>query len=62
MKGTLAELRQLQAAGQESTWGIMRHFGEGHLVLKSGEAAYVARCEMPWWSSGIKPCAHRKYL
>ncbi len=46
MKGTLAELKQLQAAGRKSTLGIARRFGQGHLVLRSGEVAYVARCGM----------------
>jgi hypothetical protein len=36
MGGVLAELRQLQAAGQEGTGSIARHFGLGHLVLRSG--------------------------
>ena len=46
IKGTLMELRQLQAAGQEGPGGMARLFGIGHLVLRSGEAAYVARCRM----------------
>ncbi len=46
MKGTLAELRQLQAAGGEGSWGIAHRFRQGHLVFRSGETAYVARCGM----------------
>jgi hypothetical protein len=42
----LAELRQLQAAGQEGTGSIARRVGPGHLVLRSGGVAYVARCRM----------------
>jgi hypothetical protein len=35
MKGTLMELRQLQAAGMEDRRGIASHFGVGHLVVRS---------------------------
>jgi hypothetical protein len=46
MKGMLMELRQLQAAEREGPGSMARHFGLGHLVLRSGGIAYVARCEM----------------
>ncbi len=46
MEGTLAELRQLQAAGKEGTGSLARRFGQGHLVLRGGGVAYVARCGM----------------
>jgi hypothetical protein len=46
MKGILTELRQSQAAGQEGPVGVARLFGIGHLVLRNGGAAYVARCRM----------------
>jgi hypothetical protein len=46
MKGTLMELKQLQAAGREGTGSLARHFGPGHLVLRSGGVAYVVRCGM----------------
>jgi hypothetical protein len=44
--GTLTELRQLQMAGGEGYLGIANRFGPGHLVLRNGETAYVARCGM----------------
>jgi hypothetical protein len=40
------ELKQSQAAGREGPGGIARLFGIGHLLLRSGGAAYVARCRM----------------
>jgi hypothetical protein len=46
MKGTLMELRQLQAVGREGPGGVAHHFGLGHLALRSGGVAYVARCGM----------------
>jgi hypothetical protein len=46
MKGILMELRQSQAAGREGPGGVARLFGIGHLVLRSGGAAYAARCRM----------------
>ncbi len=46
MKGTLMELRQLQAAGREGPGSVARLFGVGHLVLRSGGAIYTARCRM----------------
>jgi hypothetical protein len=46
MKGILMELRQSQAAGREGPGGVARLFGIGHLVLRSGGAAYVARWRM----------------
>jgi hypothetical protein len=46
MKGTLMELRQLQAAGGEGPGSMARHFGLGHLVLRNGGVVYVARCGM----------------
>jgi hypothetical protein len=46
MKGTLMELRQSQAAGQEGPGGVANHFGVGHLAVRSGGAIYVARCGM----------------
>ncbi len=46
MKGILMELRQSQAAGREGLGGVARLFGIGHLVLRRGGAAYVARCRM----------------
>ncbi len=46
MKGMLMELTQLQAAGREGPGGMARHFGLGHLVLRSGGVAYAARCGM----------------
>jgi hypothetical protein len=46
MKGTLMELRQSQAAGREGPGGVAHSFGIGHLVLRSGGTAYVARCRM----------------
>jgi hypothetical protein len=46
MKGMLMELRQLQAAGREGPRSMARHFGLGHLVLRSGGVAYAARCGM----------------
>jgi hypothetical protein len=46
MKGTLMELRQLQAAGWEGPGGVARHFGLGHLALRSGGVTYVALCGM----------------
>jgi hypothetical protein len=46
IEGTLAELRQLQAAGKEGAGSLARRFHQGHLVLRGGEVAYVARCGM----------------
>jgi hypothetical protein len=46
MKGMLMELRQLQAAGREGPGSMPRHFGVGHLALRSGGAVYAARCRM----------------
>ncbi len=46
MKGMLMELRQLQAAGREGPGSMARHFGVGHLALRSGGAVYAARCRM----------------
>jgi hypothetical protein len=46
MKGTLVELRQLQAAGREGPGSTARHFGVGHLALRSGGAVYPACCRM----------------
>jgi hypothetical protein len=46
VKGTLMELRQSQAAGWEGPEGVAHLFGTGHLVLRSGGTAYVARCRM----------------
>jgi len=46
MKGTLAELRLHQVAGGESSLGIVIRFGPGHVISRSGETAYVARCGM----------------
>ncbi len=46
MKGALMELRQSQAAGWEGRGGVARSFGIGHLVVRSGATAYVARCRM----------------
>jgi hypothetical protein len=46
MKGTLMELRQSQASGKEGPGGVASYFGIGHLVVRSGGAAYVARCSM----------------
>jgi hypothetical protein len=46
MKGMLMELRHLQAAGREGPGSMARHFGLGHLALKSGGAVYAARCRM----------------
>jgi hypothetical protein len=46
LKGTLTELRQLQVAVGEGSRGIAHRFGPGHLVLRNGEVAYVARCGM----------------
>jgi hypothetical protein len=46
MKGTLAELRLHQVAGGESFLGIVIRFGPGHVISRSGETAYVARCGM----------------
>jgi hypothetical protein len=42
MKGTIMELRQLQAAGEEGPGGTASYFGVGHLVVRSGEVVYVA--------------------
>jgi hypothetical protein len=46
MKGTLTELRLSQAAGREGLGSVARSFGVGHLVVRSGGTAYVARCRM----------------
>ncbi len=46
MKRTLMELRQSQAAGREGPGGVASYFGVGHLVVRSGGAAYVAGCRM----------------
>ncbi len=46
MKGTLMELRRSQAAGREGLGGMASYFGIGHLVVRNGGAAYVARCRM----------------
>ncbi len=46
MEGALADLRLLHVAGQEGTGSIARRFGRGHLMLRSGGVAYVARCGM----------------
>jgi hypothetical protein len=46
IKGTLMELRQLQAAGMEGLRGVASRFGVGHLVVRSGGVVYVARCGM----------------
>ncbi len=46
MKGMLMELRQLQAAGREGPGSMARHFGVGHLALRSGGTVYAARCRM----------------
>ncbi len=46
MKGILMQLRQSQVAGREGPGGVTRLFGIGHLVMRSGGAAYVACCRM----------------
>ncbi len=46
MKGTFMELRQSQAAGGEGPGSVASYFGIGHLAVRSGGAAYVARCRM----------------
>jgi hypothetical protein len=45
-RGTLAELRQSQAAGTGGARSAAAHFGVGHLAVRSGGVVYIARCRM----------------
>jgi hypothetical protein len=44
VKGTLAMLRLLRGAGEESPYGISRLFGLGHVAFRSGAVVYITRC------------------
>ncbi len=46
VKGTLAELRLLQEARGESSYGITHWFGPGHVVIGSGAVVFIAKCGM----------------
>jgi hypothetical protein len=46
MKGILMELKQSPASGREGPGGVARLFGIGHLVLRSGGAAYVMNVKL----------------
>ena len=43
--GLLGAARYHSAAGQESARGVQAALGEGHLVVRSGAALYVAECQ-----------------